>query len=213
MAENHDTAIKCPPFWPTVLLFALLLIAFLTLTTFFFDFFAGTATVGFGMQPSGDVRGTGMFFLYMSGYFTSLIVTLPMLKLRRFWTATAVYLPFVVLGFPISYYFEWVREHTWAAPWSGLGWTIGFLAVGLSADATFRFMSARWSDRVRAVITGTAISLASFLCTLACLRLVYRAPYQSGPGTFQGLAYFCLPWLLANSAFGGYTAYAIWRRT
>lgn len=212
MVATQEVALRrAPGFWPTVLLYDFLLIVLTTLATFFFDFFAGTATLGFGVQPHGEVRGTGMFYLYMSGYFTALIVVLPMLRLGRFWTATAIYLPFVILGFPIGYYFEWVRERTWAAWWSGFGWTFGFLAVGLCADVTFLFLT-RCSDRIRAVVTGIVIGLASFLASLACLRLVYRAPHPTGPGFFQGLAYFGLPWLLANSAFGGYTAYAIWRK-
>jgi hypothetical protein len=29
------------------------------------------------------------------------------------------------------------------------------------------------------------------------------------PGTYLGVAYFGAPWLILNSAFGGFTAYAI----
>ncbi len=211
----HATEREAPQqgrrFWTTVLLFDFLLIVVTTLATFFFDFFAGTATLGFGIQPR-SVHGTGMFYLYMAGYFTALVVVLPMLQLRRFWVATAVYLPFVILGFPISYYFEWVRENTWVAPWSGLGWTGAFLLVGFCADLTFRYLPARLNDRVRAIGTSIAIGLVSYLTCLLCLRFVYKPPHVTGPGAFQGLAYFGLPWLLINSAFGGYTAYAIWRK-
>ena len=59
--------------WQTILLFSILLFVIIGLGTFFFDFFAGSATVGFGIQPTGEVKGTSMFFLYMIGYFTALV--------------------------------------------------------------------------------------------------------------------------------------------
>lgn len=41
--------------WQTILLFSTLLLFVTTVGTFFFDFFAGTATVGFGEQPAGEM--------------------------------------------------------------------------------------------------------------------------------------------------------------
>lgn len=42
--------------WQTILLFSILLTVVTGIGTFFFDFFAGTATVGFGKQPTGEAQ-------------------------------------------------------------------------------------------------------------------------------------------------------------
>ena len=116
--------------WQTTLLFGFALFIITGPSVFFFDYLAGSATLGFGLSPSLGFHGIGMFYLYMVSYFSSLIVILPSILTRRFGTATAVFLPYVIVGFPINYYFEWVTEHTWVAPWSGLGWTVAFLLTG-----------------------------------------------------------------------------------
>jgi len=197
--------------WQTILLFSVLLFVIIGLGTFFFDFFAGSATVGFGVQPAGEVKGTGMFFIYMIGYFTALVVVLPILLIRRFGVGTAVYLPMVVVGFPINYYYEWIIEPVWIAPWAGIGWSVAFLATGFSADLTYRFLSAHFSERLRAIFVGIVIACVTYVLTLVALSVIYKAPLETESGSFLGLTYFGLPWLIVNSAFGGYTAYAISR--
>jgi hypothetical protein len=126
--------------WQTTLLFGFALFIITGPSVFFFDYLAGSATLGLGVSPSSGFHGIGMFYLYMVSYFSSLIVILPALLTRRFGTATAVFLPYVIVGFPINYYFEWVADHTWVAPWSGLGWTAAFLLTGLSVDLALRYL-------------------------------------------------------------------------
>lgn len=140
-----------------------------------------------------------MFFVYMIGYFTALILILPMLLIKRFGVATAVYVPFVVLGFPVNYYFEWIVEHTWKSPWSGLGWSVAFLAIGFSADLAYRFLPAHVSERLRAILVGIVIACVSFFGDASgsnfCLHhptrlLSGRLRIFSGPSLFWlALAY------------------------
>ena len=197
--------------WQTILVFGLALFIITGPSVFFFDYLAGSATLGFGVSPSSGFHGIGMFYLYMVSYFSSLIVILPTLLTRRFGTATAVFLPYVIIGFPINYYFEWITEHTWVAPWSGLGWTAAFLLTGLSVDLTLRYLPRKLTSAWRSVSSGVVMGLISFAVTVAALDFVYVGPLQTNPGSFIGIAYFGLPWMVISSAFGGYTAYALAR--
>lgn len=45
----------------------------------------------------------------------------------------------------------------------------------------------------------------------SALEFVYVGSLPVDAGSFMGIAYFGLPWMIINSAFGGYTAYAITR--
>ena len=180
--------------------------------TFFFDFFAGSATTGFGRPPSHGVVGTGMFFVYASGFLPALLTMLPVLVVPRFGVATLVWVPLVVVGFPINYYFEWTVERTWVTWWSGLGWTAAFLLSALSVDVTYALTGDRGSQRIRAILCGLCFGLATYLTTIAALAIVYRGPLPRDAGSFFGLTYFGLPWLLLHSAFGAFTADAIARR-
>jgi hypothetical protein len=197
--------------WQITLLFGFALFIVTGPAVFFFDYLAGSATRGFGVSPSSGYQGIGMFYLYMISYFSSLIVILPALLTRRFGTATAVFLPYVVIGFPINYYFEWVNEHTWIAPWSGLGWTAAFLLTGLSVDLALRYLPRKMASAWRSALSGMVMGLVSFIVTIAALDFVYVGPLPTNPGSFVGIAYFGLPWMVISSAFGGYTAHALAR--
>ena len=150
-----------------------------------------------------------MFYLYMMSYFSSLLVILPLLLTKRFGTALAVFLPYVVIGFPVNYYFEWVVETTWVAPWAGLSWSAAFLLTGLSADLAFRYLPSKLTYAWRSALSGAIMGLVSFVVTVAALEFVYVGPLPMGTGSYVGIAYFGLPWMIVNSAFGGYTAYAL----
>jgi len=208
MSETSRWRLKS---WQTALLFGFALFIITGPAVFFFDYLAGSATRGFGVSPSSGYQGIGMFYLYMISYFSSLIVILPSLLTKRFGTATAVFLPYVIIGFPINYYFEWVAERTWVAPWSGLGWTAAFLLTGLSVDLALRYLPGKLTSAWRSVLSGVTMGLASFVLTVAALDFVYVGPLPTDPGSFVGIAYFGLPWMILNSAFGGYTAYALAR--
>jgi hypothetical protein len=58
--------------------------------------------------------------------------------------------------------------------------------------------------------TGVVLGLTTFILVLVAIRFFYIG-YQIGPGSFLGVAYYGLPFLIVNSGFGGYTAYAISR--
>lgn len=198
--------------WQTILIFSFSLMAVYALGTYFFDFFAGTATVGFGKM--GEVYGTGMFFIYMIGYFLSIIVILPILVIGRFGVGTLIYLPYAVIGFFVEYYYEWVSESTLVSPWGALGWAAAGLAAGFLVDVAYKFLSKAISLKIRSIILGIVLGSSSFLFTLLALLFLYKVPISISPvepGSFLGVAYFCLPWLIINSGFGGYTAYTIFK--
>jgi hypothetical protein len=192
--------------WQTILLFGFLLCSIYAFGSFTFDFYAGTATAGFGVM--GEVGGIGMFFIYVMGYFIALVVILPILLLKRFGVGVAVYLPYAIIGLPVEYYMEWVVNRSLVSPWAVIGWCIFGLIAGLGADLAYRFSPARFGERLRAIITGVVLGIANFLLVLVALTFFY-VERQTGPGSFLGVAYYGVPFLLISSGFGAYTAYAI----
>lgn len=194
--------------WQIILVFGILLFLIYGLGSFTLDYFAGGATAGFGVWP--EVDGVGMFFVYILSFYITLVVVLPILIIRRFGVGMAVYLPYALSGLFVEYYVEWVVLHTLRSPWGVVGWCVIGLAIGLSADLAYRFLPARLSERSRAIVTGLVMGVTNFLLVVAALSFFYVAP-QTGSGSFLGVAYYGLPLLLLNSAFGGYTAYAISR--
>ena len=180
------------------------------LGTYFFDFFAGAATKGFGVM--GEVPGTGMFFIYMIGYFISIIIILPILIIDKFGIGVFIYLPYAVIGFFVEYYYEWVLESTLISPWGAFGWSAFGLIIGLSVDLTYRFLPKHISLKIRSIVMGIVFSFVIFITTLLALLLFYKEPLSISPihpGSYLGIAYFGFPWLLVNSGFGGFTAYSI----
>ncbi len=204
MRQNSARPLKP---WPTILLFGILHSAITALGVYFFDFFAGTATVGFGVQ--GQVKGTGMFFVYMLGYFNALVVILPILLLRRFGVGAMVYLPYAVVGLFVEYYYEWLKEPVLVGPLAVVGWSLFGILTGLSADLSFKFLPTSFDERIRSALTGGILGVTNFVLTLIALRFFYTSGLATDPGSFLGLAYFGLPWLIANSLLGGYTACAL----
>ncbi len=200
--------------WQTIILFSFLVMVVHALGTYFFDYFAGTATIGFGKM--GEVTGIGMFFIYMTGYFTAIIIILPILLFKKFGIGTMIFIPYAVICFFVEYYYEWhsVQFQVLRGIWAVFGWAIVGLLIGLSADVAFRFLPYRVSVRLKSIIAGMLTGIVNFILTLLAMLFFYRSPMPVSPvvhGSFLGVAYFCLPWLIINSGFGGYTAYAISR--
>ena len=198
--------------WQTILLFGFLLMIVYALGTYFFDFFAGSATVGFGKM--GEVWGTGMFFIYMIGYFVAIIVILPILIFKNFGIGTLIFLPYAIIGFFVEYYYEWVAVQALKGIWAVFVWAIIGLLIGLSADLTYKFLSKRISLKIKSIIMGLVLAITNFTLVFVVLRFCYKVPLSISPiepGSFLGVAYFGVPWLLVNSGFGGFTAYAILR--
>lgn len=192
--------------WQIILIFGILQVLIYGIGSFTLDYFAGGATQGFGIWP--DVGGTGFFFLYVLSFFIILVTVLPILMIKRFGVGLAVYLPYAITGIFTEYYIEWVTLHTLKSPWGVVGWCAIGLAIGLSADLAYRYLPHRLSERWRAIMTGVVMGVVNFLLVAVGLTLFY-VEQSSGPGTFLGIAYYGLPLLIFNSAFGGYTAYAI----
>ena len=196
--------------WQTVLLFGFLLMIVYAIGTYFFDFFAGTATVGFGKM--GEVWGTGMFFIYMIGYFLAIIVILPILLFKNFGIGTLIFLPYAIVGFFVEYYYEWIAVQSLKGIWAVFVWVITGLLIGLSADLTYKFLSKKISLKIKSIIMGVVLAVTNFILIFIALRFCYKIPLSISPiepGSFLGVAYFGLPWLMMNSGFGGFTAYAI----
>lgn len=201
-----------PKKWQTILLFGFLLMIVYAAGVYFFDFFAGTATAGFGKM--GEVWGIGMFFIYMIGYFLSIVIILPILIYKSFGIGILIFLPYSIIGFFVEYYYEYASQQTLKSIWGVFGWAFIGIIIGLSADLTFKFLSKKISLKIKAIIMGIVIALTNFVLTLIAISFFYKisAPVTSiVPGSFLGVAYFGLPWLVINSGFGGYTAYAISR--
>ena len=186
--------------WRTILLFGMLQWLIYGIGSFTLDFFAGGATLTFGVWP--EVGGVGMFFVYILSFYITLVVVLPILLLQRFGVGMLVYLPYAITGLFVEYYFEMVAEHNLTSYWGVIGWCVVGLAIGSSADLAYRYLPALWSPRWRAILTGVVMGLVNFLLVGAALSFFYVAP-QSGSGSFLGVAYYGLPLLLLNSGFAG----------
>ena len=98
--------------------------------------------------------------------------------------------------------------------WAVFVWTIIGLLIGLSADITYKFLSKKISLKIKSIIMGVVLAVVNFVLIFIILRFCYKIPLPISPiepGSFLGVAYFGLPWLIVNSGFGGYTAYAIFK--
>jgi hypothetical protein len=197
--------------WQTILLFGFLLLIVYGAATYFFDYYSGSTTLGFGKMGSVFL-GIGMFFIYMIGYFLSIVVILPILIHKSFGIGTLIFIPYVIIGFFVEYYYELLEVQALKGVWAVFGWTVIGLLIGLSVDITYRFLSKKISLKIRAILMGVVLAIANFALTLIALVFFYKIPtplVPLVPGSFFGVAYFGFPWLIINSGFGGYTAYAI----
>jgi hypothetical protein len=138
--------------WQIILIFGVLLWIIYGFGSFTLDFFAGAATAEFGQW--GNVGGVGLFFVYILSFYIALVVVLPILIIQRFGVGVAVFLPYALTGFFIEYYFDWIVAPALRSPWGAVGWCVIGLAIGLSADLTYRFLPNRFTERLRAVTTG-----------------------------------------------------------
>ncbi len=146
-------------------------------------------------------------------YFMALPVMLSILTLRRFGAGVVVFLPYAIIGFFMVYYMDYVTYHTMLNVWGAVAWCFGGLFTGLAADLAYRFLPARLSEKWRAILTGSIVGLGNYLTPLVAMTFFYIPhPPESHYHLFtSGIAY-SLSWLIVNSGFAGYTAYAIQRR-
>jgi hypothetical protein len=187
--------------------FSLLLLLVFFLCIFFWDYYAGQATSGFGVE--GDrYMGIGMFYIYMTSLFLSLIILSAIYKTNEtFGVGFLVFIPYAVIGFFVEYYYEIdVLKGVWAV----IGWCLIGLIVGLSADISFKLLQTQTELRHEYVagLTGVSLNLIYFLLVWIAIETFYIAGTGlSGPGSFLGVAYFGLPWMLIHGFIGGYLAY------
>jgi len=195
--------------WQTVLLFGVLVCALYGFGSFTFDLFAGSAT-----PPAGsldEVKGVGMYLTYVESFFLALVVVLPIRLVRRFGVGAMVYLPYAVLGLGVEFYMELVRTPSLVGPLAVVGWCVIGPLIGLSADLAHRTLPKHLSSGLRGALTGLVLGGTTFLLMLFALSFFYVSR-QTGPGSYLGQAWYGLPWLLLNSAFGGYVASLIAER-
>jgi hypothetical protein len=190
MAAGSHAAIG-RPFWKTVLAFGAL--HFLVMT--------------FGLVV--EAYSGGCMFI-IPAYFMVLVVMVPILQLRRVGAGAAVFLPYAVLGFPPTYYFEWHVSHGLWGVWGVFAWCLIGPLTGLAGDLAWRWLPRRIPERRRAVATGALLGAAVYATTLLALLTLYRRPDLSGHLRFftHGV-WFSLPWLAVNGGFAGYTAHAL----
>lgn len=189
---------------------SMLLMILLNFSIFFWDFYSGTDTQGFGvLEP---FYGMGMFYVYMISCFSSLIVVYAILKSRIFGIGFLLWLPYAVIGFFVEAYFE---LDVLISIWGVVGYCIFGLVTGLSADISYKLFKEKTSinEKIVAGLTGVVMSLTYFITTIIAIGFFYKVGWGAGsftdPGTFLGVAYFCLPWMIINAFFGGFTVYAI----
>ncbi|MBA7513250.1 hypothetical protein ES705_05261 [subsurface metagenome] len=191
--------------------YSLLLMLLLNFSVFFWDFYSGTDTQGFGvLEP---YKGMGMFYVYMISYFSSLIVVLAILKSNVFGFGFLLWLPYATIGFFVEAYFE-------LEVLINIGGVFGYsafgLLTGLSADISYKFLKEKTSldGKLIAGLTGVTMSLTYYFTIIIAIGVFYKAGWGAGsftdPGSFLGVAYFCLPWMIINAFFGGFTAYSIY---
>jgi hypothetical protein len=144
-------------FWKTVLLYGAL--HFLVMT--------------FGLVV--EAYSGGCMFI-IPAYFMALVVVIPILILKRVGTGAAVFLPYALLGFPPTYYFEWYLSRNLWGVWGVFAWCLIGPLVGLAGDLAYRFLPRRLAVRWRAVAVGAVLGAAIYLTTFLALATLYRQP-------------------------------------
>jgi len=197
-------------FFKTWITYSFLLMVLLTVTVFFWDFYSGSDTQGFGViEP---YYGMGMFYIYMISFFSSLIVLYAIIKSKVFGMGIYMWLPYAVIGFFVEIYFE---LDLLISIWAVLGYSAFGLITGLSADICFKLLNENTKIKKSFIagISGTFMSFVYFVLVVIALGFFYKSGWGAGsftePGSFLGVAYFCLPWMLINAFFGGFTAYCL----
>jgi hypothetical protein len=197
-------------FFKTWITYSFLLMVLLSVTIFFWDFYSGADTQGFGViEP---YYGIGMFYIYMISFFSSLIVLYAIIKSEVFGMGFYMWLPYAVIGFFVEAYFE---LDLLISIWAVLGYSAFGLITGLSADICFKLLNENTKIKKSFIagISGTFMSFVYFVLVVIALGFFYKSGWGAGsftePGSFLGVAYFCLPWMLINAFFGGFTAYCL----
>jgi hypothetical protein len=188
--------------------YSFLLMINLTLNIFFWDFYSGSDTQGFGVID--PYFGMGMFYVYMIGFFNSLIVMIAKFIYPKFGMGFFIWIPYAVIGFFVEAYFEMdVLINIWGV----IGYCSFGLVTGISADISFYLLKnkIKLEQGIVSGITGVIMSIVYYLLILIALTFFYKTGSGTGsflnPGSFLGVAYFAFPWMIINSFIGGFSAY------
>ena len=159
--------------------------------------------------PLIDLPNYGCMFV-IPAYFVVLVIALAIVKTGRFWAGTAVFIPYAVLGFFPTYYFEWLTSRSLKGLWGVFAWCLLGPLVGLVGDLAYRFLPPTLSEKRRAIISGATIGAAIFFTTWFALTQFYvLASMESHLRYFAQGWYFSLPWLVVNGSSAAYAAYAM----
>ncbi|TXT65987.1 MAG: conserved membrane protein of unknown function [Promethearchaeota archaeon] len=190
-----------------------LLMMVLNFSIFFWDFFSGSDTLGFGvLEP---YRGMPMFYVYVISFFTSLIVVLGIFRSDQFGMGFLIWTPYAIIGFFVEAYFELILNPVLINVWAVVGYCAFGLITGASADLSYKYLKERTDlkEGVISGLTGVIMSLVYYITIIIAIGFFYKTGWGAGsftdPGSFLGVAYFCLPWMIINAYFGGYTAQSI----
>jgi hypothetical protein len=158
-----------------------------------------------------QISGTCMFVLM--AYFAAVAGTYPVLAVNRTGTGIVVMLPYALIGILPLYFFDWRQTHSLVGAWAVVAWTAAGPLIGACMDLA-HLATARYSERTRAILIGTAMQTAQFVVALVGLQYLY-VPASSMAAhvyLYSQRWLFTLPWMALNGAFGGYTAYALRKR-
>jgi hypothetical protein len=166
--------------------------------------------VGAFIDNSG-VSGTCMFLLMP--YFAALAATIPILIVKRFGTGLLTFLPYVLIGFYPLYYFDWLQRPAMVGLWAVFAYALSGFVIGAAMDVAY-LAAGRLPERTQAIVVGAAMQAMTFVVTLVGLGYLYTPTSDMAAHVrfFDRQWFFSLPWMVVNGAFGGYTAYAFWKR-
>ena len=150
----------------------------------------------------------------MFTFFNSLIVLFAISRTKTFGMGVFIFLPWAITGLFIETYFELIINPVLISYWGVIGWCVFGLLTGLSADISFKLLSQKTELKENQIlaISGLIMSMTFFLLNLLGSLIFYKngvTILNLAPGTFLGVAYFGMPWMLINGFFGGYTAHAL----
>ncbi len=168
------------------------------------------AVLSFGAFAGEPMTGTCMFILMP--YFAALAVVLPVVRTRRFGAATVAYLPYAALGAVPLYIFDYAQSHALKGLWALAIWALSGPLIGVSIDTAWS-LSGKLRDGARAALAGAVAQAVTFGVMLLGLTYLYVDPSaaDSHLRLFDTSWYFTAPWMIANGAFGGFTAWALSR--
>lgn len=181
------------------ILWVLVAFVLLMILTFPFTFFFDVHLTPFGFMYS-----------YFWAFPQAAILYAVAFRLRAPWTSTVLMGAQGIVGAPIDYYFDWVAQRNLVEGWYAVLYIPLFLAVGLVADLTLRFLQPERFP-VRASVLSALLFTAA---TLAGWVLATVALYRWGGSfadTWLGYGYFLIPYALATGALGGYVGHGIAR--